>query len=456
MENRRPVPRLDRVCPGDVLLCALSGGADSVCLTALVQKVPGVSVYAAHFNHKLRGAESERDEAFVRHFCSERKIPLVVGHADVKAEARRSKEGLEECGRRLRYAFLEETAEKLHQTLGRPVWILTAHTASDQAETVLFRLARGTVLTGLGGILYRRGRILRPILHLFRDEVETFCREQGLSFVQDSSNDALCYARNRIRHVVLPELEEVHGGAARHLAQSAALRAEEEAYLSTQAEELWQRACTPAGLNLSVLQQAPRPLVRRVLARFLREAGVLVTAERVEELFSWFHQPYARTTIGEVLLVASKGVLSAQKLPKMVEFSPVELHAGEQVFTPSGKAYKIQILDTTASDKFHNFYKNSFYLAWDCAKISGVPILRTRRTGDRIRLAGRGCTKSIKKLFSEAAVPLAERDRRFVLADDDGVFAVEGFGCDERVCCTETTTCRMVLLPATAYQKKEG
>lgn len=451
-----PKAKLLPVQAGDAVVCALSGGADSVCMTALVQQCPGLLVTAAHFNHGLRGAESDGDEAFVRGFCKARQLPLTVGRASVAQAAKVAGEGLEEAGRRLRYAFLEETAQTLAAQTGKRVWILTAHTANDQAETLLFRLARGSGGAGLCAIPYRRGRILRPILHLTRQEVEDYCQSRGLSYVTDSSNADPAFARNRIRGEVLPVLTALNAGAVRHLAQGAALLAEENAYLEGEAAALLSRAQREGGFCAKTLADAPGVLKNRALGLLLRQAGCALTRERVARLAGLLERPYARTQVEGVRFLHTRGMLRWEKIPpKAAPFVPVALTPGQAVFTPSGKVLKIQILDTTDSDTVHNFYKNSFYPAWDCAKIKGIPILRTRMPGDAIRLAGRGCTKTLKKLFAEAALPLEERDRRWVLADDRGVFAVEGFGLDERVVCTKDTARAMRLLLAD-IKEKEG
>ena len=183
--------------PGDSVTCALSGGADSVAMTyafLLLQEELDISLSAAHFNHHLRGGESDRDEAFVREFCKKYDIPLTVGSGNVISGNR----GLENAAREARYAFFD--------TLPGPV--STAHTADDNAETLLMHLIRGSSLRGLGGIAPRRGKYIRPMLTVTRQEVLAFLKEQNLPHVEDSSNETDEFLRNRLRHGVMPLLRQ--------------------------------------------------------------------------------------------------------------------------------------------------------------------------------------------------------------------------------------------------------
>ena len=178
---------------GSRVLCAVSGGSDSICLLHLLwerREDWGLTVFAAHFEHGLRGEESLADARFVVAFCRERGIPCTVGHGDVPACAAEKRLGVEAAARELRYAFLERTADVLGCDR-----IATAHNADDNAETVLMNLTRGSGLRGLGGIPPERGRIVRPLLGIPRREIEEYLAENGLPHREDLSNAderALC------------------------------------------------------------------------------------------------------------------------------------------------------------------------------------------------------------------------------------------------------------------------
>ena len=204
-----------------VLLCAVSGGADSVYLLHKLRELAGETGYVlecAHFNHCLRGAESDRDEDFVRGLCEALGIRAHFGRGEVAAFAARMGLGEEDAARRLRYAFLEETADKIGA-----IAIATAHTADDNAETMLLNLARGAGLRGLCGIPERRGRIIRPMLGVTRREVEEYLAERGITHVEDSSNARDDYARNRIRHRAVPALLSVNPEFAQAAGRAAVL-----------------------------------------------------------------------------------------------------------------------------------------------------------------------------------------------------------------------------------------
>lgn len=249
---------------GCTVLCAVSGGADSVCLLDLVRRLGDVTVLCAHFDHGIRGAESARDAAFVEALCKEWGVPFFPGRGDVPAYAAANGLSIETAAREARYAFLERTAKEQ----GADV-IATAHNLNDNAETILFRMARGTGLHGLTGIPARRGRIVRPLLQTPRRDIEEYLTARGIPHVEDSTNAETDAARNRIRLDVLPKLESIHPGAAAGIARMSETLAEDEAFLASLAEEklaLWGEAIP--GAELCAM---PRPVARRALARWLAE-----------------------------------------------------------------------------------------------------------------------------------------------------------------------------------------
>ena len=267
-------PVLDRslLPAGCTVLCAVSGGADSVCLLDLVRRLGDVTVLCAHFDHGIRGAESARDAAFVEALCKEWGVPFFPGRGDVPAYAAANGLSIETAAREVRYAFLERTAKEQ----GADV-IATAHNLNDNAETILFRMARGTGLRGLTGIPARRGRIVRPLLP--RRDIEEYLTARGIPHVEDSTNAETDAARNRIRLDVLPRLESIHPGAAAGIARMSETLAEDEAFLASLAEEklaLWGEAIPGAELCA-----VPRPVARRALARWL---GGELSRERFDAL----------------------------------------------------------------------------------------------------------------------------------------------------------------------------
>ena len=207
---------------GDTALCAVSGGLDSMCLLDLLDqwcRERGANIAAAHFNHQLRGAASDRDERFVRDWCAAHDIPFVSGDGDVKGFALSEGLSVEEAARELRYAFLRREAAKL----GPRTKIYTAHHADDQAETVLFNLIRGTGTAGLAGMAVYQGDLVRPLLYVRRSELAEYAAARGIPHVEDGTNaDPEAAARNFLRLKVMPLLEELNPRAVEHIGAAAA------------------------------------------------------------------------------------------------------------------------------------------------------------------------------------------------------------------------------------------
>ena len=216
---------IDAITPGARVLCAVSGGVDSIYLLHRMTELAaqrGFTVGCAHFNHGLRGAESDRDEAFVRTQCAHLGVPFYAGRGD----ARSVRVWAFGAARQLRYAFLTDCAAAHGYD-----WIATAHTADDNAETLLLNLARGCGLRGLTGIPPQRGKLLRPMLDTTRAEAEAYLAAHGIAHVEDSTNASDAYARNRVRHHAVPALESVNAAFVQHAADTAALLREDERFL---------------------------------------------------------------------------------------------------------------------------------------------------------------------------------------------------------------------------------
>jgi len=264
-----------------LILCAVSGGIDSMYLLCCLTEL-GYTVAAAHFNHCLRGAESDRDEAFVRDFCCKMGIPFYAGSGDVAGEARRRGLGTEETARILRYEFLEKTAEEVGAE-----FIATAHTADDNAETILLNLARGAGLRGLCGIPPVRGRIVRPMLNVTRDEAERYLAQRGIAHVEDSTNASDDYARNRIRHGVVPVMRQVNPGFTRNAARTAELLRQDEEVLGGLASDFLHKNKKDHGVDASALCALPAPISSRVIrllaATELSRAHVLAVLKAAQD-----------------------------------------------------------------------------------------------------------------------------------------------------------------------------
>ena len=226
--------------PGDRIVVGLSGGADSVCLLLILQVISGkmpLSLCAVHVEHGIRGQEALEDTAFCRQLCETRGIPFREVHCDVPGMARREGLSLEEAGRKARY----ETFARVREEWGGTK-IAVAHHREDQAETLLLHLFRGTHLAGMQGMRPRQGVIIRPLLDVSREEIEAWLCAQGVFWRTDSTNLTDDYARNRVRHRILPEARQINAAATAHLAEACDAIGEVMDYMEAEAERLY-RLC---------------------------------------------------------------------------------------------------------------------------------------------------------------------------------------------------------------------
>ena len=235
------VQRFDLLPRYELLLAAASGGMDSMCLLDFLYE-NGYRVCAAHYNHQLRGQEADMDEDLVRAWCAARRIPLCVGTGDVAAYAGENGLTIEEAARKLRYDFLNSVAGQTGAAR-----IVTAHHANDNAETVLFHLARGTGMAGLAGIAPKNGRLVRPFLCLTREELAAYAKEHHVPYRTDATNADTALTRNFIRAEVLPRLCHVNAQAVEHISETALRLRQEDEYLDTLAAAYLTELKTEAG-----------------------------------------------------------------------------------------------------------------------------------------------------------------------------------------------------------------
>ena len=412
--------RFGLIPPGSGVLCALSGGADSMYLLCRLlegREKYGWTVQAAHLNHGLRPT-ARRDEDFVRDWCGKRDVPLTVGHAAAGELARREGLSIEEAGRVLRYAFLEETARREGLEL-----IATGHHAGDNAETVLMNLIRGCGLNGLTGIPERRGNIVRPMLEASRPEIEGYLTAHHVPHVEDETNADPAYTRNKVRHQLLPLLEELNPRAAAHIAAAARRLGEDEELLSAQAAPLIAQGLDiPDGLALPVraLREAPRPLALRACAMLLERAGLGGEAVHLENILSIAagDGPSAHVDVpgGSVRRQYELLVFSPGPEPEPGPPPPMELVEGKSRWGD----WTVTCIQGTCPEK-------AYISPWEFYLEPGRYTIRPRREGDRIALGPRP-SKTVKKLMIDEKIPARRRDHVPVLAAGEEAAAVGGFG----------------------------
>jgi len=403
-----------------VVLCAVSGGADSIYLLHRLCHLRGplgFTLIAAHYNHHLRGAESDRDEAFVRSFVSQYcpaqplyslpPVELIVGHGDVAAEAKRRRQGIEETARQMRYDFLHKTARNTGASR-----IAVAHNADDNVETLLLHLIRGTGLQGLTGIPPRRGMVVRPLLNTSRQEIEASLARDRLPHVEDSSNADRRYARNLLRAQVLPVLRELDSDLAVHCADTFRYLRADNDYLNALAADLSKKAVIEDGavsLPVLFLSGAPGPVAVRVARQLLAltpGGSTDCTGAHLEAILELCRsdRPSGEVCLPHGLTARrAYGKLILTHAPPPGPLAPLSPVRGENPVPGTG-----------------------WTLVLDGEPWPGL-VVRSRRQGDEIALPGRP-RRSLKKLFIDRKVPRWDRENIPVAADGGGVIAVAGFG----------------------------
>ena len=423
------------------LAAAVSGGADSMALLLLLrqlQPVFGYTLSACHVNHGLRGQSADRDEAFVRAECARLGVPLQVFHAASltgQVGAPPPHPG-EDWARRLRYAaFAQLTGQGIDA-------IATAHTANDQAETLLLRLARGTGLHGAGGIRPKRGCYLRPLLCLTRAETEAVCRAAGQAWVTDETNATDAYARNRLRHSALPALQSTNAAAVQNLARFCEKAARVDAYLAAEAAKLLAAAQLPGAApawRLPPLQAADPLLLETALHSLV--APVRDAEEKYVQLLCGIVQQGSGAVqlTAQVRFCAGSGRFWQEKLPPQL-LQPPELLPEQQPFQPAEQAdlrlrggwkVKAAVLSADFEEKIQVVHKKDLKNRADYARITTLYtslVLRARQPGDRFRPAGRGLSKPLRKWMNEAGVPNKLRDTLPLLASGSEILWVCGEG----------------------------
>ena len=408
---------------------ALSGGIDSVCLLHYCLRHAAeaqLSVTAVTCEHGLRGEASLRDLAFVQHLCEQRKVPLRIFRADVAAMAAQQGTGTEEAGRAWRYACFAQVLDE-----GFADVVFTAHQRDDYAETVLFRLARGTAAAGLNAFPARSG-LARPMLGVTRAEIASYARENGLAYVEDETNADERFARNRLRVSVLPVLEAAVPGAAEHLVQFAERISEDEAFLASLA--VAQVRTGPDGARVSL--SLPEPLFSRACLFAMKAYGIArdYTAVHVAQLKALRGlQSGRRVTL-------PLGVEAMREYGDVVFYRPRGRCADEFPFAVgefAGEGFALSVTETAREGAL-------------CADFGAFPagcVVRTRREGDVFTPFG-GRRKPLKKFFTDRKIPARLGNLLPLVAKGSEVYAVGGAEIADDVKVTRHTVRRVYLYTA--------
>lgn len=425
----------------DKLLIALSGGADSVCLTHILytlSKELKISLYAAHLNHGIRGEEADKDEEFAKSFCKSLGIPFLS--KTVKALEIAEAEGItvEEAGRRARYEFFYEVCK-----IGGQNVIATAHNRDDMAETVLMRIIRGTGIDGLSGIKYvREDGVIRPLLKVSRKEIEEYCRENNLSFCVDSTNIDNNYTRNKIRNELIPYLKENFNPNVTETLVNLSENAKADSdFLNSYAKRLYKRLGSPMPNR--------KPVVLHIESIGMVDKAIearLIIAAAKEAMGEEFN--LEKKHINEILALKNKDTGASLNFPKglivrvmygWLEFrneNEVELNKTSKHFKNDyvteiqpGNGYQIegsQGVIYVKSVALSDYKRSPGDILLDEEKISGAVFLRNRREGDIMTVFSDGRSKKIKSIFIDMKIPREKRDDIPLICQGNEILAIVG------------------------------
>ena len=438
---------------GDRIVTGVSGGADSMCLLHfLVSHAESFSaeIIAAHVNHNLRGDEAMRDQKLVEKYCASLGIKCEVLSADINSISEKTGESCEECGRRIRYEFFERLC-------GDKGKIATAHTLSDSAETVIFNTVRGTGLKGLTGIPKIRGNIIRPLIEITRFQVEEYCRENGISYVTDSTNLQNEYNRNKIRNIAVPVFREINSSFEYSVKRLSDIAAAYLGLADSLADEALEKARVKSGsgYDCSYLKKYDITILRHCIIKVLSEAGCSSYEERhIRILQGMVTEKYGVLELPKGFICStSQGVLRAYKKRSSVlkkPFSDDENNAEnsrnnilfpktDSEFIINNQKIMVQYLTKQRFDEITNINKLLLKNALDCDIIQCETQLRVRMEGDSFRQRGRGVTKTLRKLFNEAKIPAEKRKDILLLANGNQVIWLDGFGVSQEAAVKDST-----------------
>ena len=431
-EIREYIEKYHMLNKGDRVVLGLSGGPDSVCLFFVLLALKaeyGLDIHALHVNHCIRGEDADEDQAYVERLCQEFQVPIKVIRVDIPAMAKESGRSIEEEARMARYEAFEAYAEELAGGYEEAaVKIAIAHNADDNAETVLFHMARGTGLDGMCGIAPTRGRIIRPLLEVPKAEIMEFIQDNEIAYCVDETNSEVTYDRNRIRHNILPELSEINPKALEHITDMTNRLMEVADYISLEAKGL-----------LAIAKDDGEKLRKRAFAT----APKVIASQALKEYLSSFmpnQKDVSAVHIESILgLLNEDGERQIQlpyKKTLVISYEHLYVIDDESDEEPKGTiSYREFDLEPGMN------YPTEMYTKWfDCDKISDNVVIRTRAEGDYLTIDAAGNHKSIQDYFVDEKIPRHQRDKIILVCDGSHVMWVVGYRISEYYKISNNTT----------------
>ena len=479
--------------PGDTIVEGISGGADSVCLFLMLEeykKEVDFKTIAVHVHHGIRKKAADKDQKFVEKLCESKGVKLQSFRKDIPLICKITKESEEECGRRIRYEIFDDVCEQ-HENAK----IAVAHHMNDQAETVIFRIIRGSGIKGLTGMEAKRDNIIRPLLCLKREEIEQYLDETGQSYRIDETNSTLEYSRNYIRKKIIPKFESVRKNAVEHINALSGEASDINEFMEKKADELLEEASKEADskyitkgittkYKADVLSKAEPILLKFAVRALITKAGVSikdVTRAHVDSLCEMItkpasgeiHLPKGTTVVKESGIVYIKPregfngqiqeIMNDKSTTVVMPTANMPAAAGEGLTketehvrkTETQYKYYYPIVGegsymlpdgAVVSCRILNYFDindrpDEVYTKWlDYAKMSDDLCLRTRKSGDYLVINKRGNEGNLKNYMINEKIPKSERDDIPLLASGSKIYWVIGHRISEDVKVTEATT----------------
>lgn len=407
MNNKvlKTVEKYNMLSKGDRVLIGVSGGADSIALLEFfvsVKEKYDLDICVAHIEHGIRGEDSVSDAEFVENYCKKLGVKFYLKTIDAPNLAKKAKMGVEEYSRMARYDFFNTIeCDK----------IATAHNLTDNIETLLFRLARGTGLKGACSIPAVRGKIIRPFIEVSSSEIRKWCNDNNIPYRVDCTNSDSAYSRNLIRLEILPLFEKLNANYQDNIDDFISDVNEDYAFIDEYVKSIYPKIVKDNEIDLPKLNELDLPIKKRILIMFFNENGYSLNRIHLQSVIDITLKSGKSQIKENVFAISAKGKI------RLAKFN--DLNKKDKFVT------KILNIDEF-KDKNIDFY-------CDCDKIVGNITIRARQAGDKIKLAGRNVSKTLKKLFNESAYPIEKRDKNIVVCDDFGIVGVIGLCADERV-----------------------
>lgn len=433
---------------GDRVIAGVSGGADSVCLFLMLLELRekiGFDLIAVHVHHGLRGEAADQDQQFVEALCEQHRIPLEIFRVNLESIAKKRKQSLEEAGRMVRREAFDSVCKKYGGNK-----IALAHHQNDNAETLLWNLSRGTGLDGLGGIRPVNGKFIRPLLCMNRKEIEEYLAKRKQSYCIDETNAETDYTRNKLRHLVLPILEEqVNSAAVRHMNETMEQIWELQEYMQEQVEAAYQE-CVQEHFEkvcwIQIQQKSfeifPELIKKMVIRKGMEQVGGKkrdLSHKHVDVMMELMNKQVGRTLDLPYEMHAKRNYegirlekqrtysFGEEKKAEIMQECMAELNIpGETILADRNLKLRCKILEKPKNLSIKDIPQKIYTKWFDYGIIKSSLYIRTRQAGDTIVIDEKGHQKKLKNWFVDEKIPKEVRDSQLLLAENNEILWVLG------------------------------